>query len=189
MGTVDGEILLFEVSGSWANMLCSATSLRLTGMAAPSLFLQQCLTVRSLQKGRAAAVAAGPKHPPTVCMYEFIAEQLGLLQGTEPRATFSVDEGHSVESLAAYSKGFVAGLDGGLVALFDKDEREYYRRTRTFTVMEHLLPVRCEGPDQPAAVTVVHSAKARVCHRTSSGARREACCTCRWQCQQQQLLR
>jgi hypothetical protein len=55
-----------------------------------------------------------------------------------------VDEGHSVESLAAYSKGFVAGLDGGLVALFDRDEREYYRRTRTFTVMEHLLPVRCE---------------------------------------------
>jgi hypothetical protein len=66
------------------------------------------------------------------------------LQGTEPRATFSVDEGHSVESLAAYSKGFVAGLDGGLVALFDRDEREYYRRTRTFTVMEHLLPVRCD---------------------------------------------
>lgn len=65
------------------------------------------------------------------------------MQGTEPRATFSVDEGHSVESLAAYSKGFVAGLDGGLVALFDRDEREYYRRTRTFTVMEHLLPVRC----------------------------------------------
>lgn len=63
-------------------------------------------------------------------------------QGTEPKAFFSVDEGHSVESLAAYSKGFVAGLDGGLVALFDKDEREYYRRTRTFTVMEHPLPVR-----------------------------------------------
>lgn len=55
-----------------------------------------------------------------------------------------MNEGHSVESLAAYSKGFVAGLDGGLVALFDRDEREYYRRTRTFTVMEHLLPVRCD---------------------------------------------
>lgn len=65
-----------------------------------------------------------------------------LLQGTEPKAFFSVDEGHSVEALAAYSKGFVAGLDGGLLALFDKDEREYYRRTRTFTVMEHPLPVR-----------------------------------------------
>lgn len=47
-----------------------------------------------------------------------------------------------MEALAAYSKGFVAGLDGGLLALFDKDEREYYRRTRTFTVMEHPLPVR-----------------------------------------------
>lgn len=67
---------------------------------------------------------------------------VSVLQGTEPRAFFSVDEGHSVEALAAYSKGFVAGLDGGLVALFDKDDREYYRRTRTFTVMEHPLAVR-----------------------------------------------
>ncbi|WIA18306.1 hypothetical protein OEZ85_009771 [Tetradesmus obliquus] len=72
---------------------------------------------------------------------QLLAADVGS-KGTEPRATFSVDEGHSVESLAAYSKGFVAGLDGGLVALFDRDEREYYRRTRTFTVMEHFLPVR-----------------------------------------------
>jgi hypothetical protein len=64
------------------------------------------------------------------------------MQGTEPKAFFSVDEGHSVEALAAYSKGFVAGLDGGLVVLYDKDEREYYRRTRMFTVMEHPLPIR-----------------------------------------------
>lgn len=47
-----------------------------------------------------------------------------------------------MEALAAYSKGFAAGLDGGLVVLYDKDEREYYRRTRMFTVMEHPLPVR-----------------------------------------------
>lgn len=55
-----------------------------------------------------------------------------------------------MEALAAYSKGFVAGLDGGLVALFDKDEREYYRRTRTFTVMEHPLPVRSVAVHVPA---------------------------------------
>lgn len=64
------------------------------------------------------------------------------LQGTEPKAILSVDEGHSVEALVAYSKGFVAGLDGGLVALFDRDDRDYYRRTRTFTVVDHPLPVR-----------------------------------------------
>jgi hypothetical protein len=90
-----------------------------------------------------------------------------VLQGTEPRAFFSVDEGHSVEALAAYSKGFVAGLDGGLVALFDRDEREYYRRTRTFTVMEHPLPVRSVGSSgrqagrradrQPAAAGYGHA--------------------------------
>ena len=65
-----------------------------------------------------------------------------ILQGTEPRATLTVDEGHSVEALAGYSKGFVAGLDGGLVALFDRDEKEYFRRTRTFTIHDHALPVR-----------------------------------------------
>lgn len=64
------------------------------------------------------------------------------LQGTEPRATLTVDEGHSVEALAGYGKGFVAGLDGGLVALFDRDEKEYFRRTRTFTIHDHALPVR-----------------------------------------------
>lgn len=65
------------------------------------------------------------------------------MQGTEPKAFFSVGDGHSVEALAAYSKGFVAGLDGGLLAIYDKDDREYYRRTRTFTVMEHPLCIRC----------------------------------------------
>eukprot|EP00878_Enallax_costatus_P025349 GHUV01027119.1.p1 GENE.GHUV01027119.1~~GHUV01027119.1.p1 ORF type:complete len:499 (+),score=150.84 GHUV01027119.1:978-2474(+) len=65
-----------------------------------------------------------------------------LFEGTEPRATLTVDEGHSVEALAGYSKGFVAGLDGGLVALFDRDEKEYFRRTRTFAIHDHALPVR-----------------------------------------------
>jgi hypothetical protein len=52
------------------------------------------------------------------------------MQGTEPKGMVSVDEGRFVEALAANSKGFAAGLDGGLVALFDRDEREGDHLTR-----------------------------------------------------------
>lgn len=55
-------------------------------------------------------------------------------QGTDMRAAFSCDNGQPAVSLAAYSKGFVVGQDGGLVTIFERDEKEYYRRARTFTI-------------------------------------------------------
>ncbi len=63
-------------------------------------------------------------------------------QGTEPKATFTVGEGRSVEAVAAHSKGFVVGLDAGLVAFFDRDERDYYKLVRTFTIHDHPQRVR-----------------------------------------------
>lgn len=64
-------------------------------------------------------------------------------QGPEPRASFTVADGRGVSCLAVYSKGFVAGLDGGRLALYERDEREAFRHTRTFTVNEHPQTVRC----------------------------------------------
>jgi hypothetical protein len=58
------------------------------------------------------------------------------LQGTEPKASFAGEPGQSIESLVGYSKGVIAGQTGGLVTLYDKDDREYYRRTRCFAIRE-----------------------------------------------------
>jgi hypothetical protein len=48
-----------------------------------------------------------------------------------------VDPGLSIESLAVHSKGFVVGHSNGSVTLFERDDREYYRRARTFGVHDH----------------------------------------------------
>ncbi|GBF89931.1 cilia- and flagella-associated protein [Raphidocelis subcapitata] len=68
-----------------------------------------------------------------------------LLEGTELKATFSCETGgRSVEALAAYRRGFAAGQDGGLVTLFERDERDAagFRRARTLTVHNHPHKVR-----------------------------------------------
>jgi hypothetical protein len=116
LGTVDGEILLFEVR------LCGA------GCRVPQHAQHRACCVCVLHTPHDARLRRRSRVH---------------VQGTEPKGMFSVDEGRSVEALAAHSKGFAAGLDGGLVALFDRNEREGYRRTRTFRVVDHALPVRC----------------------------------------------
>lgn len=50
------------------------------------------------------------------------------------KAAFSCDNGLPAVSIAAYSKGFVVGQDGGVVTIFERDEKEFYRRARAFTI-------------------------------------------------------
>eukprot|EP00198_Chlamydomonas_reinhardtii_P011942 XP_001701279.1 flagellar associated protein [Chlamydomonas reinhardtii] len=57
-----------------------------------------------------------------------------LLEGTDMKAAFSCDNGLPAVSIAAYSKGFVVGQDGGVVTIFERDEKEFYRRARAFTI-------------------------------------------------------
>ena len=47
---------------------------------------------------------------------------------------------------AAQPQGFAAGQEGGLVTLFERDDREKegFRRARAFTVHDHPLRVRCD---------------------------------------------
>lgn len=65
-----------------------------------------------------------------------------LVEGTEARHSFACDNGKSVESIVTYSKGFIVGQDGGLVTVFERDDKEVYRRARTFTIHEQPFKVR-----------------------------------------------
>ncbi|GLC59167.1 hypothetical protein PLESTB_001455600 [Pleodorina starrii] len=57
-----------------------------------------------------------------------------LLEGTDLKAAFSCDNGLPACSIATYSKGFVVGQDGGVVTIFERDDKEFYRRARAFTI-------------------------------------------------------
>ena len=63
-------------------------------------------------------------------------------QGTDARAAFSCDNGLAVESLICYSKGFVVGQEQGVVTIFEKDEKDYYRRARSFTIENNAVRVK-----------------------------------------------
>ncbi|KAG1658747.1 hypothetical protein FOA52_000860 [Chlamydomonas sp. UWO 241] len=57
-----------------------------------------------------------------------------MLEGTDARSMFSTDNSLPVVSITCYSKGFVVGQDDGVVTIFEKDEKEVYRRARSFTI-------------------------------------------------------
>ncbi|GFH16945.1 uncharacterized protein HaLaN_13468, partial [Haematococcus lacustris] len=69
-------------------------------------------------------------------------EVLMLENGTDARAVFNCDNGLAVHSLAAYSKGFVAGQEGGVVTIFEKDDKELYRRARAFSIESNPVKVK-----------------------------------------------
>mmetsp|Transcript_36831 Transcript_36831/g.108610 ORF Transcript_36831/g.108610 Transcript_36831/m.108610 type:complete len:1386 (-) Transcript_36831:299-4456(-) len=65
-----------------------------------------------------------------------------LLEGTDARSVFSAENGLAVVSLVCYSKGFVVGQEDGVVTIFEKDEKEVYRRTRAFTIENNPCKVK-----------------------------------------------
>lgn len=65
-----------------------------------------------------------------------------MVEGLEVRATFSCENGISVESIASSVKGFVVGQDNGVVTIFERDEKELYRKARSFTIENQPSKVR-----------------------------------------------
>jgi WD40 repeat protein len=46
----------------------------------------------------------------------------------------SPSDGKSIDSIVAYSKGFVCGCDEGALYVFQKDEKDVYKQTRSFQI-------------------------------------------------------
>ena len=63
-------------------------------------------------------------------------------QGTDARAAFSCDNGLGIDSITCYSKGFVVGQEQGVVTIFEKDEKDYFRRARSFTIENNSVRVK-----------------------------------------------
>ncbi|MEW5319195.1 MAG: hypothetical protein WDW38_010360 [Sanguina aurantia] len=81
-----------------------------------------------------------------------------MMESTELRAAFSCENGLGVESLACYSKGFVAGQGGGVVTIFERDDKEAYRRARAFTIEEQRRQGQAEDMNFEALGCNNHSA-------------------------------
>lgn len=41
-----------------------------------------------------------------------------------------------------YSKGFVVGQENGVVTIFEKDEKEFYRKARSFGIENNAVRVK-----------------------------------------------
>lgn len=68
-----------------------------------------------------------------------------LQHGTEFKNVFSCENagaGLVVQCIACYSKGFVAGQDGGVVTIFEKDDKEMYRGARAFTIENNPVKIK-----------------------------------------------
>ena len=65
-----------------------------------------------------------------------------FFQGTDARSAFNTENGLTVTSIVCYSKGFVVGQDNGVVTLFEKDEKEVFRKGRSFTIENNPCRVR-----------------------------------------------
>lgn len=65
-----------------------------------------------------------------------------MIEGLEVRATFSCENGISVESIVSSVKGFVVGQDNGVVTIFERDEKEIFRKARSFAIENQAVKVR-----------------------------------------------
>ncbi|GMH45741.1 hypothetical protein BSKO_13704 [Bryopsis sp. KO-2023] len=60
--------------------------------------------------------------------------ELLVIEGGEIKTTLSIDNSLSIESIVTHSKGFVVGHEGGVVNLFEKDEKDMFRRGKSFAI-------------------------------------------------------
>lgn len=56
------------------------------------------------------------------------------MEGTELRYSFSSDASQPITALVATAKGFLAGTGSGAVLVFEKDDKEGYRRVKAVAV-------------------------------------------------------
>ena len=63
--------------------------------------------------------------------------ELLLLDAGELKAVLAAApaDGNSIDSIVAYTKGFVCGADGGVIYVFEKsDDKDYYKKSKSFKI-------------------------------------------------------
>jgi cilia- and flagella-associated protein 57 len=51
-------------------------------------------------------------------------------------------DGKSIDSIAAFSKGFVCGCDDGILYIFERDEKKIYRQSKSFQIDNNYVHIR-----------------------------------------------
>jgi hypothetical protein len=54
----------------------------------------------------------------------------------------SPSDGKSIDCLVAYSKGFICGCDEGIIYLFERDDREIYKQTKSFQIDNNYVKIK-----------------------------------------------
>jgi WD40 repeat protein len=54
----------------------------------------------------------------------------------------SPSDGKSIDSIAAFSKGFVAGCDEGILYVFERDEKEIYKQSKNFLIENNYVRIK-----------------------------------------------
>lgn len=54
----------------------------------------------------------------------------------------SPSDGKSIDCITAFSKGFICGCDEGVIYIFERDEKEFFKRTKSFQIDNNYVRVR-----------------------------------------------
>ena len=71
--------------------------------------------------------------------------ELLLLEAGELKCALSAApaDGSSIDSIVAYSKGFVCGSDGGLIYVFEKsDDKDYYKKVKCLRIEKNAVKIK-----------------------------------------------
>ena len=68
------------------------------------------------------------------CIFFFLFDILQVLE-TSP------SDGKSIDSIAPYSKGFVCGCDEGVLYVFEREEKEIYKQSKSFQIDQNYVRI------------------------------------------------
>jgi len=99
--------------------------------------------------------AMGKREPQAYLCHAWLSEErvvvatdtgdLLLLEAGELKTALAASpaDGASIDSIVAYSKGFVCGADGGMIYVFERSEdKEYYKRAKSFKIESNAVKIK-----------------------------------------------
>jgi len=99
--------------------------------------------------------AMGKREPQAYLCHAWMSEErvvvatdtgeLLLLEAGELKCALAAApaDGSSIDSIVAYSKGFVCGADGGVIYVFEKsDDKDYYKKAKAFRIENNAVKIK-----------------------------------------------
>jgi hypothetical protein len=71
------------------------------------------------------------------------AGEILLVESLDLKATLQTEGGASAECIVPWNKGFLVGQGNGAVSVFDRDDKDSYRRTKVFSFAAAGQKIKC----------------------------------------------